>query len=290
MKKRIFLQPMDRQEINHAGLVIHHAAQFPAMAGKYLVKQEPDDSNTNLQWIDEKNIFAGNPIRDGIKTGLDPVRMELLILDQNNQVIAHLNLRTQSFHESFEWMKRELAELGVDVSPLKDQLHYTIPPLNENNTHPFKAGDDYLNEWVMYRSVANQVLESLAGRYSTASNVRVWPHHFDTGTYIPLEFNDNKEAMNSIGLGFAVADSYVPEPYFYINHWAKEENIDYSNLPGLDGSGRWNQKDWVGAVLPVSSLTAKSGEEEQNTTIDAFFNSGIHQTLKLLNLPESFSV
>ena len=41
------------------------------------------------------------------------------------------------------------------------------------------------------------------------SEVRIWPHHFDTGIY--LEVNSKL----GIGFGWAMADKMIDQPYFY---------------------------------------------------------------------------
>jgi len=284
-----FLKPVDREKINHAGLVIHHAAQFPAMAGKYLVAQKPDDSNTNMEWIPERNIFAGNLIGNRLKAGLDPLQLHLLILDKDHKTLHHLPLEKYTGKEVFEWMKEKLASHGLDVIALKDVMHYEIPPLKMNEDRPFKADSGLLYEWVKYRTVSNLVISTFSGYFNTASAVRVWPHHFDTGSTIPLEFDNKQEAAKSIGLGFAVADTYVAEPYFYINNQQKDGLPDYSVLPELGGNGTWNKKDWVGAVLPLSAITSRSTGEDQQALVYSFFNSGINQTLKLLGISKSIS-
>ena len=220
---------------------------------------------------------------------MDALKMNLLILNKGQQILDRHPLEKTTREEIFEWMKENLASRGVDVSSLKDVLHYEIPPLDVEEEHPYGAETGLLQEWAKYRSDSNLVLSSFAGRFSTASTIRVWPHHFDTGTYIPLEFDADKETIKSIGLGFAIADTYCNEPYFYINNWQKEGPLNAAALPELEGNGTWNEKDWVGAVLPLSAITLKPTSEEQQVQVVSFFTSGINQTLKLLNVSEQIT-
>lgn len=283
------LNPVDLKRINHVGLVILHAAQYPAMAGKYLVEQKPDDSNTNLKWIPDKNIFVGNLIENQYIVGLEPVSMELMIMDKDYQAIQILSMGIHTRKEIYEWLKKNLAHLNVDVSSLQEVMHYEIPPLTGEEEWPFHADPDLLIEWSKYRTASNQEISSFANHFSTASEVRVWPHHFDTGTYIPLETDKNQEPTKSIGLGFAIADTYVAEPYYYINNWHKKGPLKYTTLPNLEGGGIWNEKDWVGAVLPLSAIISQSTVKDQHALVTSFFVSGINHTLRLLGIPRQIS-
>jgi hypothetical protein len=83
---------------------------------------------------------------------------------------------------------------------------------------------------------------------SPSSPINIWPHHFDTGTYHPLS------ETGSIGTGFAVADTIVNEPYFYIYGWAKDKTIDYASAPDLP-FGEWKTGSWKGAIMPLSTVT-----------------------------------
>ena len=48
----------------------HHAAQYLALAGRHLIPQQPDDSNTNMEFIPETGMLVGNSLSDGMKIGL----------------------------------------------------------------------------------------------------------------------------------------------------------------------------------------------------------------------------
>jgi len=70
---------------------------------------------------------------------------------------------------------------------------------------------------------------------------------------------DDKGVRASIGVGLAVADSVVSEPYYYLYGWTRDGEIDFSKAPKLK-RGEWRTKEWKGAVLSVSTLTNQSEE------------------------------
>lgn len=117
----------------------------------------------------------------------------------------------------------ELKAARLDTSKLRPISQFTIPKhqLNEGSSFT-KPPRKILEEWTRYLCNAQLVLDAIKSQYAWASEVRVWPHHFDTGLYIPVSKDESGNDIQSIGLGLAIADAYVSEPYFYINHWSKE--------------------------------------------------------------------
>ena len=86
--------------------------------------------------------------------------------------------------------------------------------------------------------------------------VRIWPHHFDTGVY----FEQNYKV--GLGFGFAMDDDMVGEQYFYIAGYHLRSNFNYDDRASLS-SGRWIvDEDWKGAVLPISALQGKAYDEK----------------------------
>ena len=59
----------------------HYAAQFIAMVGRHLIPQQPDDSNTNMEFIPEENLLLGNVMPNNIRIALNLSDMKIIILD-----------------------------------------------------------------------------------------------------------------------------------------------------------------------------------------------------------------
>jgi len=104
--------------------------------------------------------------------------------------------------------------------------------------------------WNEYRSLANVACDLLLGFLQDDGEVRIWPHHFDTGTYLEVT------SEISLGFGLAMEDSMVGAPYFYFSGYGLNGNeIEYSKMtpPSV---GKWViTEHWKGAVLPLSDLT-----------------------------------
>jgi hypothetical protein len=56
------------------------------------------------------------------------------------------------------------------------------------------------------------VLQKISKAYDHAETVSIWPHHFDTGSLIPVLRNNKTEVTQSIGIGWAIPDGMIDEP------------------------------------------------------------------------------
>ncbi|MBA7557237.1 hypothetical protein ES705_49981 [subsurface metagenome] len=154
-------------------------------------------------------------------------------------------------------------------------MHYQIPTHNLDKGSPFLVNDKkYLQENTFYRHNAEIVLNEIVEEFEKAEPVRVWPHHFDTGSFIPIAYNGKGSVSKSVGLGWAIPDSMENEPYYYLNFWSENPADDVKDLPTPD-AGDWIKSGWNGGVLKLSELLDKSSATEQYNLVKSFFNSGI---------------
>jgi hypothetical protein len=105
-----------------------------------------------------------------------------------------------------------------------------------------------------------------------AAPVRVWPHHFDVGSVLPLGAGDGDEAP-SIGVGLSPGDEGIPEPYFYATPWPPPGADE--PLPDLASPGRWRREGWTGAVLTGSDLVAAGDGRAQAARASAFLAEAV---------------
>ncbi len=101
--------------------------------------------------------------------------------------------------------------------------------------------------------------------------MRVWPHHFDVGSVLPLGAQQGEDAP-SIGIGLSPGDEGIAEPYFYSTLWPAP---DTESLPPLPAGGRWNRDGWTGAVLTGSAITAAGDGAVQAAEAGAFLTSAV---------------
>lgn len=240
---------------------LHRSAQFIAMTGKNYLEQQDDDSNTNMGWISENNSFAGHWI-----IGDQTFRLELEILDfrliisgLNFNRIFSIEIDGKSREEIFIWLKSALKSLGMDTQKLKYIDHYQISEHETDSGATFeKPSHEDLNLISTYYSNADYLLRKVNQSLDPKATVRVWPHHFDIGTYISLGMNNEK----ALGYGMAIPDAIFDEFYFYQYGWSKFRDIDYSSLMEFPDSGMWVNQEWKGGALPISYLFDKENQEE----------------------------
>lgn len=269
------LQLPFNQKMHDALQQQHHAAQYLALVGKYLIPQEADDSNTNMQFLPEKNILAGNRLSNGFRTAFNPNTLEISLLDKNDSVVAGFSLSGKTKQQGFSELKQMLSENRIDASALKNELHYSIPAnkLDKGAAFEIKEKIDF-PENTKQRHNAELVLNELVTANQHAVPVRVWPHHFDTGSFIPLSYNKKNEVSQSIGIGWAIPDTMVSEPYFYISFWSEKTVDNFNQLPSLP-TGKWITSGWQGGVLKLSDILVGTSADAQYEIVKLFFDSGI---------------
>lgn len=262
-------------DLNDALQQQHHASQFIALVGRHLIPQQPDDSNTNMQYLLDKELLVGNALANGMRLALQLSDLTLYIIDKDSKHKSEISLAGKIMEQVFEEVKQSFAEFGVDTTNLKYKLHYEMPSHNLLDGASFTIKEKKLyQENAAYRHNAELILNEIASGFRDTDSVRVWPHHFDTGTFIPLAHNDKGELSQSIGIGWSIPDSMVNEPYYYLSFWSEQPVESFEVLLPLD-AGKWITTGWNGGVLTQSEILQSSSADEQQNLVKTFFKSGI---------------
>lgn len=262
-----------KKEINDAQLVLHHASQLVAIAGKYLIPEQDDDSHTNMEWDQESGTFLGRLINNRARVGLHVPALALKVLGPSDLELASLSLSEKTKKEVVIWLKQALQLKQIDADAMKPEMHYEIPEHKTDHGKEFpKIEAQLLEELALHRTLAQQVCKSIFDEHEHASEPRTWPHHFDHGTNVPFKRDPEGNAIQSFSVGYAVADSIIDEPYFYVTQWKKDKDIDYSTIPGLT-HGEWLPEDLKGAALRISLLS--SAAKNTQSRISAFINTTV---------------
>lgn len=253
----------------------HHATQFIAMVGRHLIPQQPDDSNTNMEFTPEKDMLIGNALPNGLRLALKLSEMELSIVDEANIVKKIIILEGKTKQKVFVELAQNLADLGVDVTEFKNELHYEIPShqLDKGSVFSINNKNDFI-ENSKYRHNAKIVLNEIGKLFEQQELIRIWPHHFDTGAFYTISKNKKGEASKTIGIGLAIPDSMVEEPYYYLSFWSEKPIEGIENITALD-AGKWMMPNWNGAVLRHSEILDAGSAEGQYELVSNFFTSGI---------------
>ncbi len=253
----------------------HHAAQFIAMVGHHLIPQQADDSNTNMEYIPDKDLLIGNSLPNSMRVALQLAELKLLVLDKENKPKKVIQLDEKTKNEVFIELAQNLADVGIDVTKLKNELHYEIPshPLDDGAPFSIKDKNSFV-ENARYRHNAKIVLNEIAEAFQQDEAIRIWPHHFDTGAFYVISKNEKGEMAQTIGIGFAIPDSMINEPYYYLSFWSADATEGLDELPSLP-SGQWLMPDWNGAVLKHSEILKADSASEQHKLVKSFYQSGI---------------
>lgn len=257
---------------------LHHAAQFVAMVGDSYLPKRADDSQNNLNWNQDTCCLEGRWIEEpAIRVLLDVLNFEL-VLDKyltmetipleggtKDQVIGNL-IHLLKMERVNPAILRPISQFEISRNKIDEGASFSKPPR------------EILEEWTRYQSNALGLLKEIKEQFELASEIRVWPHHFDMGLYIPLSRDETGHDLQSVGLGLSIADNYVKEPYFYVNHWNKEPLI-YPEIFPKANQGYWNTKDWKGLILPSSEIFAQSAQEG---LVRSFLENGLRITRELL--------
>ena len=271
--------PFD-DNLKHTLLQQHQAAQYLALVGKHLIHQQADDSNTNMQFVADENLFLGNELPNGFKVALSLSDLTLCIRDKNKKPLKSIPLYGKTKQEVFDELKQVLSDLGVDSSNFKNKLHYDIPPHPLDEGAVFKPEDEkYTNECIAYRHNAKIVLNEAAKKFQNPELIRIWPHHFDTGAFFPISKNEKGELLQSIGIGWAIPDGMIDEPYYYLSFWSEKALPNRDGFSALD-SGKWMMPNWNGAVLKNSEISSHKTAEAQKKLVMHFYSGGIDTLLQ----------
>lgn len=255
---------------------LHQLSQILAKLGRSLVPAMDDDSHTNLYWDSLKLQLLGRwvPVNeDFLLPVLNFEQMEFQWLDKQMEVIEKDSLVGKSYFETEKLVADLAGVVGINKESLMAPLHFEIPDYSFKNCPINKLEEKKLSQWSFYRSLANHILNDLGEVVQRDIEVRIWPHHFDTGIYLHWknEFG--------IGCGLAMEEDMAGAPYFYISAYPGHDQMDYSNAIPLS-YGKWiNEEPWKGGILPLNELEPDS--ELKNLMV--FYKQALYYFLKVQN-------
>ena len=231
--------------------MIYLAAQYLAAAGISFLEKKADDSHTNLEFVIGNASLNSRPLNmEGDVLSLNYERFTLSWKGQTNNNTLRLDGSTHK--QILKWIKDRAAKTSLNMN-YNYSFHYDLPyDIKESFT--FKLLDaSRLSELTHLRILAQLVLEKFLKIEGLNSEIRVWPHHFDTGIYSI----DKEDASIAIGAGLAIPDSVVNGHYFYLSVYKDHKAIVTEKLAPL-AIGKWYNDGFVGAVLPAKDATVQT--------------------------------
>jgi len=249
--------PAAARSLTDARLQLHYAAQFGAALGISYLEKQADDSHTNLGW----NGALGALVSRGAsgKGGLVSVGIRVedltLLVVRDGAVAAAIPLGGWTIAGATDALRAALAREGLDPGRYTLARHYAIPPHPVASGAPFNAGaTGAFAEMARWFGNAAIALARVAAETAGASDVRLWPHHFDIATLVTVR------PGATTGAGMSAGDVYYAEPYFYVN--AQPEPRPEQLTDPLAGGGSWHTHEWIGAVLPGSRVAGDAHAQE----------------------------
>ena len=230
---------------------LHIAAQYLAAAGISFLKKREDDSHTNLGFSVEEGSLSSRGLNKAQETL--SISYKNFTLDWNTfDYSESLELHGKTHKQVLKWID-ELTTPTYLEGKYHYKLHYELP-YKITDDYVFKLEDEArLRQLLGYRTLAQHTLERFLKERQLSAEVRVWPHHFDTGAYAALGDHSGK----AVGIGMAIPDTIVDDYYFYISMYQGHEAVDVSAFAELS-VGKWVSKGFSGAVLPIDGVDESS--------------------------------
>ncbi len=229
---------------------IHQLIQTIAKFNRSFVPSREDDSHTNLafDFIGQRLVgrWAGSSLGKIILV-LDLLEFKFTLFDRFWHPINSWAIEGNTQVQVEEQIESYLSELNLDGKNFRDPLHFKISRYEFVNKAYSKWESMEVLEWMKYRLQANKAAQYVLNHLQVSGEVRIWPHHFDTGIYV--------EPNERIGLGFGLAmkDNIVSSPCYYFSpYWLNRDEPRDWNMEGIQSGSRIELPNWKGSILRLS--------------------------------------
>ncbi len=139
------------------------------------------------------------------------------------------------------------------------ELPYTI-----DDNYLFKYnGPQELERLYRLRVLAQHAIEKVVKTYELSTDIRIWPHHFDTGGFASLS-----NTKFHIGFGLAIPGSLCDDHYFYLSAYSNNKMVATEGFKKLD-QGTWIDDGFKGGIL--------SAKEVSESEAMVFFKAAVSQ-------------
>ncbi len=224
----------------------HFASQAVSEVGKLWADKQADDSHSALSWDAGSGAMrrGGSGIEGGLLLGR--LRLEL---GAPGGTPEEFGLSGKSLDAALEFVR----ERGRAIAGEPKQESVPAPDLPDHAVGRGAAFDESggraFEEIAALYGACAALLEGVRGAAGAeASEVQVWPHHFDMAVLVVINRDESGAMRKTIGVGLTPPDSVEPSGYFYVSPWDRDGTPDGA---GDIGHGRWNAHM---AVLPIGVL------------------------------------
>lgn len=257
----------------------HHAAQVVAALGFTHLAPRPDDGHPNLQWSADHGALLGRLVEGPApyRAALRLSDLALLLVDGSGRILDELTLAGRSVDAAYAWLDAAIA-LRVPGATALARPKYEIPEHPVASGASFSPASEPLSALADWFAAAQSRLTAAAAGVPGATEVRCWPHHFDTGLLVVIDA-EGGESARSVGMGMSPGDAGSAEPYWYVTPWPVPVDFD---PPPLASGGHWQTDGFTGAVLTAAATAAAGAGRAQEEAVDAFLDSALDASRALL--------
>ena len=241
----------------------HIAAQYLATVAISFLEPKDDDSHTNLGWKDGA-LHTHSLSENNCIISLD-YRTFSLIWTNDLGYKDSYSLEGKSHSEIVHWIRKTSLK-AKHRKVYEYALHYELPYDEITNDFVFlKPSNEVTEQFILQRNLVQQALEKTLKANNQNTPIRIWPHHFDSGSFF---ITSDKIG---IGLGMAIPDGMINDFYFYVSGYKGHDGIELDQSLEIK-KGKYYHEGWKGIALAVSGITVDEATD--------FYNEAIHHYLK----------
>lgn len=233
----------------HTDQLLHQLSQLIAKVNKAYLPHLSDDSHTNLAFDEIGRRITGRWFTWETKSYLlvfDFQNWAYQLMDDKLNILIQIPQKDSTVLQTQKALINELQDMGIFAEQLSRPLHFKIPEYKFSKQRIKQPSTKDLIQWEKIRAQANHFCRQFLDYLQKEAEVRIWPHHFDTGIYV--------EVNSSMGLGFglAMADSLVETPYYYFSGYSlRKGDLEWKKVKKLK-VGKWIvEEGFLGAIWPV---------------------------------------
>lgn len=228
---------------------MHYAARLLASTAEGFCDPAADDSHANLGIDADGASLTTHPLDvHGRAVSLELGSLEL-VWKLRGMERVRFSLIGQTMASAYEWLN---ASKPHSAPTITEREFPDFPDHELGGTGAFMVGDPGRRVQLgRYFALARWALDGLANEVRGASPRRVWPHHFDLGTLIPVP-----GVSASVGLGLSPGDGRYDEPYLYVSRYPWPDP-----LPEWHGLGHWHTTEFTSLVMTATEWQAAEGRQ-----------------------------
>lgn len=268
-----FLEKPDPATFQQTRESIHLIIQCLASIGRTYAENtiEEEDGAARLFWVPGLWRMAGCwiPAAKEFRGSLSLRDGHLYLVDPKLNTLDHFTVKEHSYHEMMLWFEKQIIHLELSTAQLSTEMPYPLPGYAEDHKKSFTESDLVcMEELGGHFHDAFVLFQQFQDRFEHATEVCIYPHHFDLEVKIILKKTDELATDTYIRLGFSPGDTSISSPHLYINSWP---HVTGEKLPKAPLDGYWTDEEWYGLILEFNHVY---GRENQQDYLFQFIEEG----------------